>query len=158
MKKFVMLIALLFAANANAQTLNDTVELMRSDLRTDKKEILAASMNFTKTESEKFWDLYSNYETEMTKIGDRQLKLIDDYGKQFQKMTPAAAAELTQRALNIQEDQFEARRNFTRTLQKEISPIVAARFLQVESQISRLVNAQISAQLPLVRKPMKKQG
>ncbi|MCB0347130.1 MAG: hypothetical protein KDD66_18565 [Bdellovibrionales bacterium] len=158
MKKLVVLLTLLFAVNASAENLQDTVELMRSDLRTEKKEIIAASMNLSSEESAKFWPLYQKFEMEMVKIGDRQLKLIDDYGKTFQSMNNKNASDLTKRALEIQEDQFEARRNFTSTLQKEINPVIAARFLQIESQITRLVNAQIASQVPLVRMPMKKQG
>ena len=51
------------------------IELMRSDIRSTKKQIIAANMKLTDAEAEKFWPVYDAYAQETTKLGDARYAL-----------------------------------------------------------------------------------
>lgn len=44
--------------------------LLRRDLRTDKKKLIALNVPLTETEATKFWPVYDQYAGEMTKYYD----------------------------------------------------------------------------------------
>jgi len=55
------------------------IELMRSDLRTEKVAILTESMAFSEDDAEVFWPIYREYELLLSKLGDRRLELLTQY-------------------------------------------------------------------------------
>src|SRR5215471_14575223 len=71
-----------------AEQVNDAnVELMREDIRAQRKKIIAANLPLTDTEAPKFWALYDQYIAEARKINDGRYALIKDYAKNYQNMT-----------------------------------------------------------------------
>src|SRR5271168_876606 len=53
--------------------------LLRKDVRSLKKQIVAANMDLTDSEAEKFWPIYDQYTTELAKINDTKAALIKEY-------------------------------------------------------------------------------
>jgi hypothetical protein len=62
------------------------VELLRKDLRSQKKQIIAANMNLTDTEAEKFWPVYDRYAAGLAKIYDTKLALVEEYLHHYKTM------------------------------------------------------------------------
>src|ERR1700746_1229960 len=54
-------------------------QLLRRDLRSQKKQIVAANMDFTDTEAEKFWPVYDRYAAELAEIYDNKIALVQEY-------------------------------------------------------------------------------
>jgi hypothetical protein len=52
------------------QVIDDTVQLMRQDIRSQKKQIVAANLPLTEPESIKFWPVYDRYVVDYSKIYD----------------------------------------------------------------------------------------
>jgi hypothetical protein len=46
---------------------NQEIDLMKKDLRSQKKQIIAATIKLTDTEAEKFWPVYDQYVAELAK-------------------------------------------------------------------------------------------
>src|SRR3990172_6496509 len=67
--------------------INSMIELLRSDIKTAKKEVITKAMQFTDEEAAAFWRVYSQYEFEATQIADDMLALIKDYANNLQDMT-----------------------------------------------------------------------
>jgi hypothetical protein len=128
------------------------VELLRSDLRSQKVAVITEVMQFSEDEDAKFWPIYREYETELAKINDERIAGIKEYAKVFDNLTDAEADRLATAALDL-----EARRNTLETTYykrfKSVLPAkTAARFLQVERQILLLLDLQIAASLPLAER------
>src|SRR5215470_17539932 len=67
------------ARNAAQPALDPDVELLRKDVRSQKKQIVAANMTFTDAEAEKFWPVYDRYTADQAKIYDVKMALIAEY-------------------------------------------------------------------------------
>ena len=77
------------------------MELLRSDIRSAKKQIIAENMKLTDSQAEKFWPVYDAYTQETTKLGDGRFALIKEYANSYVNMTDAQADGLVQTNGNV---------------------------------------------------------
>jgi len=153
MKKLFVVFVVLFAANIFAQDVDAFVEMLRSDLKTEKVAIITEVMDFTEEESAAFWPLYRQYDLDLTKIKDQRIALIKDYAANFDNMTNEKAKELMDGTIKYREDELNLRKKYFKKFDKILPTIKAARFMQLENQIDLLINLQIASELPLVEMP-----
>jgi hypothetical protein len=151
MKKLLMLLLLsVTPAIAEADDVEKYVEMLRSDLRAAKTTIHTEALDLSAADGEKFWPIQREYETELAKIGDQRLALIKDYAASYESMTPEKAKELVDRAFKLESSRLSLLKKYTDKVSKGVSPIVGARFAQVEAIINSLIDLQIRAETPLV--------
>ena len=127
------------------------VELLRSDLRTQKVAIITEMMEFTEAEDKAFWPVYREYELEMSKLNDERIALIDEYGKTYSNVTDAVADKLATKALDLESRRQALKAKMYERVKQATSAHTAAKFLQVEHQIQLLIDLQISAALPIIK-------
>jgi hypothetical protein len=127
------------------------VELLRTDLRAGKKAVISKSMELTPEQEKVFWPIYNDYEHDMGKLTDVGVLIVKDYAKNFQNMTDAAASDLMNRTLKNQEAKLKLRKLYGKKMEKALSSRIAARFLQVEGMVNKIVELQIDAKLPLLK-------
>ncbi len=70
------------------------VQLLRSDIRSAKKQIIGQNMKPTDAQAEKFWPVYDAYIQETTKLGDASYALVKEYAQNYNDMTDAQADSL----------------------------------------------------------------
>jgi len=149
-KRFILVLAVLFLASLAAYGQESFIELLRSDVKTQKKAIITEAMDFTEEQAAQFWPVYREYEFEFAKIGDDRVALIKDFANNYENMTDEKAKEITNKALKIEEETFKLKKKYVGKFSKVLPATTVARFLQVENQINNLVNLQISSELPLI--------
>ncbi|MEE8478129.1 MAG: hypothetical protein V3S19_07145 [Gemmatimonadales bacterium] len=150
MRKLIWLVALV-AMPALVQAQQDAyVELLRSDVKTQRVAIITEVMQFSDSASALFWPVYREYEYEATKIGDDMLALIKDYAANYDSLSDEIAKDLASRALRIDEDELKLRKKYYKRVEKAMGSVTAAKFLQIENQIRLLIDLQIAQSLPLI--------
>jgi hypothetical protein len=150
MKK-ALLAALLFLlpAISYADDLDKYIELLRSDMRTKKVEVLTEALQLTSAEGEKFWPIQREYETELAKIQDRRVAMLKDYEASFESMTDQKATEIMKTAFKLEDERNDLVKKYTGKISKDVSPRVAARFAQCEKFIQSLTDVAIRGEIPL---------
>jgi hypothetical protein len=138
-------------AEARESNLRAYVELLRSDIRTQKVAVITEMMQFTEEEDAKFWPIYREYEVELAKVNDARIKLIAEYAAAYDKMTDAVADRIATSALDLEERRHALKVKYYGRFKSILPAVTAARFLQVENQILLLLDLQIAASLPIVR-------
>jgi hypothetical protein len=126
------------------------IELLRSDVRSKHVEILTESLELTDAQSEAFWPVYKKYEAELTAIYDQRIALIKDYAANMDMMSDAKAKQTMETALKHEEQIVKLKRKYLKEFSKVVPAKTAARFVQVENQILRLIDLQIASDLPLI--------
>ena len=141
------------AANTEEQTkalnLSAYAELLRSDVRAQKVAIITEVMGFNDKEDEAFWPIYREYDLEMAKLGDERVALIADYAKNYANVTDDVADRLASKALELESRRQELKGQVYQKVKQALSPLTAARFLQVEHQLLLLIDLQIASSLPV---------
>src|SRR5437899_8464784 len=67
-------------AMAQDVSARDVIEVVRSDLKADRKALIAQQMALTPQESDAFWPIYDSYLAEVEKANDWVVKLVLEYG------------------------------------------------------------------------------
>ncbi len=143
--------ALAQTVDVKAQPLTDTdIQLLRSNLQVDKNEIIAHTMRFTEAESTAFWPVYRDYSHEQQEIGDARVQLIKDYAKNYDSMDDAKANDMVQRLLGIDAKFTKLREDYWPKFEKALGGKRAAKFYQVDSRLSLMINLQLASEIPLI--------
>ncbi len=126
------------------------VDLLRSDLKKGKVQVLTEMMELSPDDSAKFWPVYNNYDKALTKIADERLAFIALYARNYGNLTDAQVNQIVNGLLDVEGKRTDLKRQYYVTMSQALTPKQAAKFLQVESQIEKLVDLQIAANLPIV--------
>lgn len=139
-------------SNVTAEQVNDNyIQLMRQDIRSKRKQIVAANLPLTDTEATKFWPLYDQYAADAAKIYDTRLTLIKEYATNYTTLTDAQAVSLAKRWIGTDESIAQLRLKWIPQFEKVISGKKTATFFQIDNRTAMLVDLQVSAQIPLVQ-------
>jgi len=136
---------------ALAQTPEKYLELLRSDVRAGKVEVLTEALDLSQKDADAFWPIYRAYDAELATLGDRRVALIKKFAATFGSTTDDDAAAFAKEWFGIQDDRNALRRKYFGKVAKATSSITAARFIQVENLVGMLIDIQIAAELPLVQ-------
>src|SRR5580692_8739248 len=86
---FAMLAILALAGGSPARAqdpADQDVKLFRKDLRSMRKQIIAANMILSDKESEQFWPLFDRYTQELVEKQDRKYGLLKEYAGNYTTM------------------------------------------------------------------------
>jgi hypothetical protein len=153
MKKLLLVIVALFLVNTVSYggDVEAYIELLKSDLRTQKVAVITESMRFTDEGSAAFWPIHREYELELSKIIDDRIELIKDYAQNYDNLTNEKAKEIAGKVFDLEKRRTKLKKKYFKKFEKALSAVVAAKFVQVENQINLLIDLQIASELPLIK-------
>jgi len=129
------------------------VDLLRSDLRSGKAQVMGTVMQLDAGDAAKFWPVYKDFEAELSKIGDQTLGAIKTYAANYDTMKPAIADELAAKLLDLERQRNDLKKKYYQKFKTATDAITAMRFLQVENQLERIIDLQIASELPVIQAP-----
>ena len=139
------------AADSSTKPLTDNeIQLLRSDVQAAKNDIIAHTMQFADAESNAFWPVYRDYARDQHVIGDKRLQLIKDYAQAYESMSDANARDMMQRMLNIDDEILNLREDYWPKFEKALGAKRAAKFYQVDSLLTLLINLELTSEIPLI--------
>jgi Spy/CpxP family protein refolding chaperone len=140
------------AASKDSSTVTDQdIQLLRQDIRSRKKQLIASNLTLTDVEATKFWPVYDQYSAEMTKIGDQKYALIKEYEQNFGSLTDVQAQNLLNRSLALDEAIAQLRIKYAPIVAKVLPGTKTATFFQIDRRLSTLIDLQLASQIPLVQ-------
>ena len=140
------------STDMTAEQVNDAnIELMRGDIRSERKKIVAANMPLTETEATKFWPLYDRYIAETIKVNDVRYALIKEYAQNYQTATDAQADSFIKRWVALDQDNTQLRLKYIPEFEKVISHKKTAMFFQIDRRVGMMIEIQLASQVPLLK-------
>ena len=138
--------------NMTEEQVNDAnIELMRKDLRAERKKVVAANMPLTETEATKFWPVYDRYIGETIKVNDDRFALLKEYAKNYDTATDEQADSFIKRWLALDQANNQLRLKYIPEFEKVISHKKTAMFFQIDRRVSMMIELQLASQVPLVK-------
>lgn len=139
-------------SNSSAQSGTDQdIDLLRKDIRSQKKQIIAANVQLTDTEAEKFWPLYDQYTAELVKINDAKYAAIKEYATNYDTLTEDKALSLTRQLLGVDQSVAQLRMKYVPMFSKVVSGKKTALFFQLDRRLTMLIDLQLASQIPMVQ-------
>jgi hypothetical protein len=146
-------VSFLSGSRVSAQTATEQeIELLRKDIRSQKKELIALNLSLTAKEATNFWPVYDRYQAEYKKIGDAKVALIMEYAQNLGAMTDEQALDYLKRSEEISESVIQLRNKYVPLVSQVLPGKKTATFFQLERRIELLVEVQIASQIPLLVK------
>ena len=138
-------------ANAGSNTASETdIKLLREDIRSERKRLVAANMPLTDTEATKFWPIYDQYAAEVSKLGDTRVALIKEYAQSYDTMTDAQANDLMSRSAAIDQQFSALLTKYVPIFERVISAKKTAKWYQIDRRLDLLINLELAANIPMV--------
>src|SRR5215468_3988782 len=140
----------------SARTASDSapdqyIEMLRADIRSVKKQVIAANLVLTDKEAEKFWPIYDQYTAELTKINDTKVALIKTYAENYSNMTDEDAEEYIKGRAALDESVNRLRLKYFPVFRRVLSGKTTAKFFQIEWRISLVIDLRLASQMPLIQ-------
>ena len=153
MKKlsFIIIALLLVNTVAYGKGVDHFIAILKSNVKTEKKAMLAQSMQLTYADAPDFLGVYSEYELELSKIIDDRVELLRDFAQNYNNLTDAKARELAKKVFALEKRRTKLKKKYFRKFYRTLSATIAAKFIQVENQINLLLDLQIASELPLIK-------
>ncbi len=154
MKSFILFLLFSFSSILIAQDIS-YLEYLRTDLRLQKREIIAETMELTVEQAQTFWPIYTEYESELDEITSERLKLVKNFAENYYNLTNEIADRLAGKKHELDTKRTSLLWKYYNKLKAELNPIDAAMFYQVESQLLMLIDVQVAGEIPIIKKPKK---
>jgi len=127
------------------------VDLLRKDLRSRKKQLIAENLKLTDAEATKFWPIYDQYTSELVKINDKKFGLIQEYADHWGTMTDEQAASYLRQWLDVDVAIMQLRQKYVPIVSQVLNGRKSATFFQLDRRISMMIDLQLASQLPVVQ-------
>lgn len=162
----VVLIAglwMLSGATARAQTTStkeiasthvisdEQMNLLRKDIRSKRKQLIAANLELTDTEAAKFWPVYDQYVTELIALNDKKFAVIQDYANNWGKLTNEQSLAFIRQWTDMDIATMQLRQKYVPIVSKVLDGKKTATFMQLDRRIAMMIELQVASQMPLVQ-------
>jgi len=128
---------------------DDFVDLLRRDIRSQKKQIIAQNMDLSDAEAQKFWPVYDQYAADLSKIYDGKLALLKDYAVNYSSMTDEQAEDYIRKRAEVEHSIMQLRVKYIPAFRKVLSGRETALFYQIEWRLGLAIDVQL-IQVPLI--------
>jgi hypothetical protein len=140
------------SADGTADGLTDQqLALLRKDISSIKKQLVAANLSLTDGEATRFWPVYDQYAVDFGKINETRTAIIKEYSNGYGSLTDDQADNLIRRWLDTDISAAQLRQKYVPIMRSVLPGKKAATFFQLDRRISMMIDIQLTSQLPLVQ-------
>lgn len=138
-----------------SEVLNAYVRSMRDDLSRGKVGIINDVMQLNADEAKVFWPIYQAYESELFELGDQRTAAIRQFAKDISdnRLDDSEATRLTDQYFDYEAKRLTLLKKYHGEITKELSPVRAAQFAQIEHRVGTVVDLMIASEFPLLSGP-----
>jgi Spy/CpxP family protein refolding chaperone len=130
--------------------IDEVLKAVRSDLQSQRADVMAKNLTLDASQAAKFWPLYEAYQKEQNAIMDAQLKDIQRYIESFDKLDDAGALALINKHLSRDSQMVALRQKWLGQFKTAIGAKQAARALQIDRRLSLVQQIQFASKIPLI--------
>src|SRR3984957_8444743 len=154
-KTLVPAIALAFALvgtrPASAQDpVDQDIKLFRKDLRSLRKQIIAANLDLSDKEAQQFWPLFERYTQELVARQDQKYALLKEYAQDYTTMTDAEAEKYIRGRASVDQAILQVRLKYFPLFRKVLSGKSTALFFQLDWRLGLIMDLQLASQTPVI--------
>lgn len=129
---------------------DEDIQMLRKDIRSQRKQIIAANMNLSDTEAEKFWPVYEQYVSDLVKLNGTKYALIKQYIQTRGALTDTEAETAVSQWVTVDQSVAELRRKYIPQFRKVLSPKNTALFYQLDRRVQLMIDLQLASSIPMI--------
>lgn len=136
------------AKAAKDPKLDNFSDILKSDIKAQKEDLMKKSLQLKDKEYEKFLRIYREYQAEAAKLREKKAALEKEFSSSSKTMTNEQAKEHSKKAFALEDEKSQLKRSYFSKIESALSTIPAVKFFETESALSHLEELQDSASLP----------
>ena len=137
-------------STSNQAVSDEDINLFRKDVRSLKKQIIAANVDLTDTEAQQFWPIYDRYEAELAGLLDPKYALLKDYAQNYTTFTSEEAEKYIKGRAAVDESIMKLRLKFFPIFRKVLPGRATALFFQLDWRLGLIMDLQLASQTPFI--------
>ena len=137
-------------AASNQTASDEDINLFRKDVRSLKKQLIAANMDLTDTEAQQFWPIYDRYAAELAAILDPKYALLKNYAQNYTTLTSEQAENYIKGRAAVEESVMKLRLKYFPIFRQILSGRATALFFQLDWRLGLIMDLQLASQTPLI--------
>lgn len=126
------------------------IKLLRQEMRSQKKLLVAANMPLTEDEAQKFWPVYEEYALEESTIIDTRVTMIKEYAEDYTTLTDSQARNLIKRWIQADDAEVQLRLKYIPIFSKVLPAKKMALFIQIDRRFGQVLDVKVMSAIPLV--------
>ena len=139
------------AQSPDARPISDKdIQLLREDIRAQRKQLIAINMKLTPAQAEKFWPIYEQYIAELVANNNKKYALIKQFVQTGGLLTDTEADASVQEWVSIDASVAALRQKYIPIFGKVLSPKDEALFYQLDRRVQLMIDLQLMALIPMV--------
>jgi len=131
-------------------TSDEDIKLFRKDVRSLRKQIIAANLGLTDSEADKFWPIFDRYTADLVKITDRKYAVLQEYAENYTTLTDEQAESYIRGRGEVEDSIVQLRLKYLPIFRKVVSGRTTALFFQLDWRLGMVMDLQLASQTPLV--------
>jgi hypothetical protein len=141
------------APQGDAQHVLSSQELgmLRKDIRSQKKQLMAQNLKLTDEQATRFWPVYDQYTAELVKVNNKKYATIQQFADRFGTLTDDEAMSLVQQWLSVDTQVAQLRTRYLPIVAQAIGGKQAATWAQLDRRLQMMIDLQLGARVPLVQ-------
>lgn len=129
---------------------DEDIQMMRKDIRSQRKQIIAANLKLTDTEAEKFWPIYEQYVSDLVSINATKYALIKQYVQKRGALSEDEAGNAVTQWVSVDQSVAELRKRYIPIFRKALSAKSTALFYQLDRRVQLMIDLQLASALPII--------
>ena len=134
------------AANAN-----DEMQLLISQIQTDKRAIVLSTLALTDPQVAVFTPIYDEYQGEMKGVMTRGSDVINKFAANYGSMTDDAAKDILKDFFKVRDDRNALVKKYAKKMQGKLPATKVLQWVQVENKLNALLDVEAAANIPIAR-------
>ncbi|HYV72943.1 MAG TPA: hypothetical protein VFB24_01675 [Candidatus Binatia bacterium] len=129
---------------------DEDIQLLRKDIRDQRKQLIAVNLPLSPAEAEKFWPVYEQYIAELVTNNNKKYALIKRFVQTGGVLSDNEAEASVQQWVSIDQSVAALREKYVPIFRKVLSAKNEALFYQLDRRVQLMIDLQLMALIPLV--------
>jgi Spy/CpxP family protein refolding chaperone len=128
----------------------EDIKLFRKDVKSIRKQLIAANMDLTDAQAQQFWPVFDQYTAELAAIYDKKFALLKDYAQNSDALTDEQAESYIQGRAEVEQSIAQLRLKYFPIFRKVLSGKATAFFFQLDWRLALVVDVQLASETPVI--------
>ena len=126
------------------------LEILIATIQANKKAFIAVNLALEDAEAKAFWPVYDRYQSDLSSVSDRLIKLIEDYTENFATMSDEKASQIVEDFLAIEREHVEVRQKHLEPFSGVLPGRKVVRLYQIENKIQAVLRYELARKIPVI--------
>jgi uncharacterized membrane-anchored protein YhcB (DUF1043 family) len=136
---------------AQATNANDDMEMLISQIQTDKRAVVLAAMDMTDAEVAAFTPIYDKYQADLKKQFERAVEMLNKFAANYGAMTDDAAKDIMKDWFKLRDERNATMKKYAKQMDRALPPTKVLQWVQIENKLNALLDVQAASVVPVSR-------